>query len=269
MNSTYEQLINRNIGLLTPEQQEKINQSCVVVCGTGGLGGLIAEMMARIGVGKIKLIDWGTFEPTNLNRQNFCFTDTLDMKKTDVTEVFLKKINPELIIEKYDVVTEENVDAIMEGATLAHLCIDQLIPILILSRKCRELEVPLVEGWAAMYANARVFTKDTVSLEEAYEMPTIGRNVSDISKEESKEIHFRSMMYLTERYGLMEVYPPAVWTRFQTKGEMTTLVPLVWMTCTLMAMESVKVILEIGKVALAPDFIALNPYYNEIPIKKK
>ena len=64
------------------------------------------------------------------------------------------------------------------------LAADDIHACLIVSRKASELNIPLVEGWAIPYANVRVYTKDTPTLEDVYELPTKGKKVHELSKAE-------------------------------------------------------------------------------------
>lgn len=265
MSSHYDELVSRNIGLLTPAQQARLGGSCAVVCGVGGLGGPIAELLTRIGVGRIILIDHGTFEPTNLNRQNFCFGSTNGERKTDVTRRFLLDINPGLRVETHLELTSANCEAIVSAADVAFLAVDDLHPILLLSRACRKAGVPLVEGWAVAYGNARVFTKDTPSLEEAYRFPTSGREVDDIGEAERRGLLLQSIQSLSGIEGMADFYPPAARQRLIERGEGTTLGPLVWLTCCLMAMEGVKALLGLEPLALAPRFALYDPFRHRIP----
>lgn len=59
----------RNLGFLTLEEQERINNSVVAIAGAGGDGGLLALQFARLGVGEIRLADPDPFEAENINRQ--------------------------------------------------------------------------------------------------------------------------------------------------------------------------------------------------------
>lgn len=79
------------MGLLDAKQQKKISETKVAISGLGGIGSPIAEMLCRLGFRRFSLLDHGRFELTNLNRQIFCYTDTDELLKTDVTESFLKK----------------------------------------------------------------------------------------------------------------------------------------------------------------------------------
>ncbi len=264
----YNSLANRNLGLLSEDQQETLRRSCVAVAGLGGLGGPISEMLCRLGIGSFKLLDHGTFEPTNLNRQNFCFSDTDGLRKIDVTEEYLRKINPDVKTDKYFEVTEENVEAFLDGVNVVSLSVDSVIPCLIISRAARALGLPLVEGWAAVFGNVRVFTSDTPTLEEAYEYPTIGREIASISAAEAQQLALLTLQNVIPRIpGVDEYYKPSDWQRLQEKNEGTTLAPLVWLTCTLMAIEIMKILLGWGELALAPDFASYDPFAHRIPTR--
>ena len=59
----------RNLGTIGLDGQAKLLQSAVSVVGLGGLGGYVTEALARMGVGRLVLIDGDVFEEHNLNRQ--------------------------------------------------------------------------------------------------------------------------------------------------------------------------------------------------------
>ena len=267
--AVYKSMVNRNLGLFSEERQQRIKDSCVALCGLGGVGGPISEILCRLGVGSFKLLDHGAFEPTNTNRQIFCFTDTDGRMKTDVTEEYLRKINPEVKTEKYVEITEENVEPFLEGVDVAVLSIDSAIPCLILGRATRRRGIPLVEGWAGVFGNVRVFTSDTPSLEEVYGFPTVGREISSISEEEAGLLMVQSLRATVAQ--IPEVgayYKDSDWQRLQEKNEGTTLCPCVWLTCVLMANETMKILLDWGKLALAPTFAVYDPFAHQVPAQR-
>ena len=96
----------------TPGVHEKIKGATVGIAGLGGLGSAIAVALARIGVGRLILVDFDIVEPSNLNRQQY-FIDQLGMAKSEALEANLKRINPYV---QYDVhcvrVTPENIDGL-------------------------------------------------------------------------------------------------------------------------------------------------------------
>jgi molybdopterin-synthase adenylyltransferase len=261
---SYSNMVNRNIGLLTEGQQECLRKASVALFGLGGLGGVIAEIFARSGVGSIKIVDYDKFEPTNLNRQIFAFQETLGRWKTDVTEEFLKKINPELKIEKFNKVDVDNIDEILKNTSIAVLAIDSAKPCVIISRAAKKCGIPLVEGWAIPFGNSRVFTKDSPTLEEVYNLPTKGRAISDISEEEFKELKIYMLAELKKIKGVEDFYPPLAIERIK-KGQIPSFAPVVWLTAVLMAFETLKILLQWGKPPLSPHFSLYNPFDNSIP----
>jgi len=93
----------------TPGIHKKLKEGKVAIAGLGGLGSNISVMLARIGIGKLLLVDFDVVEPSNLNRQHYDLTH-LGMLKTDALKNQLNKINPFIETETCNLkVTEENV----------------------------------------------------------------------------------------------------------------------------------------------------------------
>ncbi len=95
-NYTYDEIFQRNIGIFTKEEQEKIKNLKIAVIGVGGLGGPVAESLARLGVGELRLVEPDTFEVSNLNRQTGAYLDTLGRNKAEVLAEMAMRINPEI-----------------------------------------------------------------------------------------------------------------------------------------------------------------------------
>lgn len=90
-------------------EQELLSQAHIAVAGLGGLGSNIAVSFARLGVGRLHLIDFDRVDITNLNRQQY-FIHQIGMKKTDALKENLLKINPYLdILTDCVEVTSDNV----------------------------------------------------------------------------------------------------------------------------------------------------------------
>ncbi|MCQ2490893.1 MAG: tRNA threonylcarbamoyladenosine dehydratase [Ruminococcus sp.] len=89
-------------GMLFGEKaMEKLAASRVAVFGIGGVGGHVAEALARSGVGALDLIDNDRVAPSNLNRQIFAVQSTIGMLKVDAAEQRLHDINPECSVVKH------------------------------------------------------------------------------------------------------------------------------------------------------------------------
>lgn len=93
---TYEEIFQRNIGVFTKEEQQKIGGLKIAIAGAGGLGGPVANFLARLGVGEIRVADDDVFDVSNINRQFGAYVDTIGKKKVLVIEAELERINPSL-----------------------------------------------------------------------------------------------------------------------------------------------------------------------------
>lgn len=78
---------------------DKLDNSNIMVVGLGGVGGYVAYLLVRAGVGNITLVDFDTVDESNINRQIVATTKTLGMSKTDVMRDILLDINPKCNIE--------------------------------------------------------------------------------------------------------------------------------------------------------------------------
>lgn len=77
---------------------EKLQASRVAIFGIGGVGGYVAEALARSGVGCFDLIDNDTVALTNLNRQIIATHATLGQAKVQVMAERIHAINPEAVV---------------------------------------------------------------------------------------------------------------------------------------------------------------------------
>jgi molybdopterin/thiamine biosynthesis adenylyltransferase len=109
MKSFYELFTERNIGIVSQEEQDRIRKSRIGIAGVGGVGGLLAERLVRLGVMNIRITDPGVFDESNLNRQFGCTSKSIGKNKARTVARLLKEINPELSVG-YDLkgITDES-----------------------------------------------------------------------------------------------------------------------------------------------------------------
>jgi len=63
--------LEKNFGIFSPAELSKIAKTRVLIVGLGGIGGYLANALARLGVRQLTLVDFDKFKVTNLNRQLF------------------------------------------------------------------------------------------------------------------------------------------------------------------------------------------------------
>lgn len=102
----------------SPDVYNAVKSAYVAVLGLGGLGSNVAIMLARLGVGKITIVDYDRVEPSNLNRQSYYVDDIGKLKCTALSEQ-IKKINPYIKVSAINArVTQANILEIVNGATI-------------------------------------------------------------------------------------------------------------------------------------------------------
>ncbi len=85
--------------LLGSKAMERLYTSHVAIFGIGGVGGYVAEALARCGVGAFTLIDNDKVALSNINRQIIATMDTIGRNKVAVMEERILSINPEAQVE--------------------------------------------------------------------------------------------------------------------------------------------------------------------------
>ena len=90
-----ENQFSRTERLLGKENMEKLSAARVCIFGIGGVGGYVAEALARSGVGHLELVDNDVVCLSNMNRQIIATHQTLGQYKVDAMKERILSINPE------------------------------------------------------------------------------------------------------------------------------------------------------------------------------
>lgn len=93
-----EDLLKRNVKGIS----EKLKEAKVCILGLGGLGSNVAVLLARSGIGYLKLVDFDTVEASNLNRQQYRISH-IGIKKTEAMKSIIREINPFVETEVLDI----------------------------------------------------------------------------------------------------------------------------------------------------------------------
>ncbi|WP_096635393.1 thiamine biosynthesis protein ThiF [Clostridium cochlearium] len=115
---TKEEMEAQLVARHTPKVYEKLKKVSVAIAGLGGLGSTAALSLARVGIGKLILVDYDVVEPSNLNRQQY-FIKHIGMKKTQAMKDIISQCNPFVKIETIDAyVDEKNIESIFKDADI-------------------------------------------------------------------------------------------------------------------------------------------------------
>jgi molybdopterin/thiamine biosynthesis adenylyltransferase len=116
----YWKSFERNIGILTKEDQKRLKDCRIAIAGAGGVGGIYMATLARIGVGKFVVSDPDSFDHSNINRQYGATVDTVGRNKASVMKEIAQAINPSVEVRVLEEgLTAGNTEDFLEGCDLA------------------------------------------------------------------------------------------------------------------------------------------------------
>jgi adenylyltransferase/sulfurtransferase len=131
---------------LGDKNQRKLEKSTVAVVGTGALGSVAAELLARSGVNLV-LIDRDSVDETNLQRQTLFNEEDIGKMKAEEAGKKLRAINSKIKIKSY--VTEINRNNIdMAKSDVILDCVDNMKTKIILNDYAVKKRIPMVHGAA-------------------------------------------------------------------------------------------------------------------------
>jgi len=137
----------RNVNALSVEDVLKLHDAKVCVVGVGGLGGYVVEILARIGVLNITIVDYDVFEPNNLNRQLFSEEALIGSYKVDAAVQRMTKVNSDVVVNGIKKkLTKDNAREILAGHDVAVDALDNIQTRLMLASVCADLDIPMVHG---------------------------------------------------------------------------------------------------------------------------
>ncbi len=138
------QIMIRGLG---EEGQEKLKRAKVIIAGGGGLGSPSSIYLAAAGVGTIRIVDHGSVELSNLNRQVLHWDKDIGRRKVASAAEKLKKLNPGVEIEAIEeVITEVNVSQLVADFDLIVDAMDNLPTRYLLNKAAIDKNIPFFHG---------------------------------------------------------------------------------------------------------------------------
>ena len=241
---TYAEMTTRNLGFVTPEQQQQLRAARMFIPGVGGMGGACFLTLLRAGVGHFTIADIDTFEISNLNRQVFAFTDTAGKLKAEVAAEAAARINPEAEIK---VLGGEWLDQI-ETLAATHPVIvngtDDAQAGVRMYRVAAEKGATIVDAYAATLPSVYVVRPHDPRPEVRMGYPTVGkdwREINDADRQAClmKELEWTLTHSSTHKYVDLGIAAELA----AGKRKRFSFAPMVITTGNLMAYEAIRLIL--------------------------
>jgi molybdopterin/thiamine biosynthesis adenylyltransferase len=192
--------------------QQKLKAARVLVVGAGGLGSPALAYLAAAGVGTLGIIDHDEVGLSNLQRQMVHVTKAVGSPKTESARAFINAINPNVIVEAHAVKLDAGNARLLTGVFDIVLDgTDNFATRAVVAEACERGRKPLVSGAVSMYdGQVTTFLRD-------------GPRFTDLYPEAPNEEDLPSC---------------------EVNG---VLGPVTGVIGTLMAMEAIKLITEVGE----------------------
>ena len=127
---------------------KKLQSKKVIVFGIGGVGGYVCEALARCGVGRLDLVDSDTVSRSNINRQIIALHSTIGQKKVEVMKNRINDINPEIVVNAYDLFFSKESSNKIDFAEYDYVvdCIDTVSAKLEICVLCDKIGTPIISS---------------------------------------------------------------------------------------------------------------------------
>ena len=187
---------SRTALVLGEEGVKKLHQSSVCVFGLGGVGSYCAEALARVGVGKLTLVDKDRVEESNINRQLVATYKTLACSKAEVMAARVKDVSPHAtVIAKELFYLPETADELPFDFDFIADCVDNVTAKIAICERAFQKKIPVI---SAMGAGNRT---DITSLRVA---PIEKTSVCPLARVMRRELKARSVTGVTAVYSIEE-----------------------------------------------------------------
>lgn len=244
-------MLNRSALFFTQAELHKVRNSTFAIAGLGGVGAITAELIARWGVKRFRLFDKDRYDRSNLNRQLFATSKTLNKLKVEVAAERIKEINPYAEIEMTiaDRVDNKNVHQFVKGADIIIQTTDSPSSKLFYLA-AQKHKVPLVNGYSTI-TGCRIQTFDYRNSDCKSFLDSLWNRLKFSNQKPPVKMNREELNVFDDQY----VHATAPSINFVTN-----------MVGCLIVAEAIKRITGRGKVILYPQYLELDIFNFKMKI---
>jgi molybdopterin/thiamine biosynthesis adenylyltransferase len=267
----YEKAFRVNLGIFSKLEQERIRKARILIVGAGGVGGVTAIILARTGVTNFVINDIDKFEPTNMNRQIGCFTDTLGKYKAEVTRDEILRINPEANVKHYNKCFNfDELAGLLQECDVFIPTVDDFVygaKAIMLAQKLKKLTV--VWSPAGLWGYVTTFPPDSPSTIDPCEIFGSPSNISELDYEKLHQFMENPFHRGARRWYLTSGKWRVEWFNKWRNEEVShaQLCPSVWLGASLACIEVIKYLTGKWKPVKAPKIWHLRLGDNRIKVE--
>ena len=221
----YWEIISRQMSVVTRSEQQRFKDAKITVIGCGGIGGETIEMLARMGIGELVLVDKDAFDLSNLNRQTLAAISDLGQ---------VRLINPYVKVTTFNEhVDQTNISKVIGDSDIVIDALDNVLTRVIVSREAKNKGIPYIHGAIhGTMGQTSVFLPDgDITYEEMFNLPSAGKELTEDVIDDLKHV---------------------------TSGVPPVIGPTPNIIGCLEAFEAFKVITGVGKVISAPKILTFD-----------
>ena len=122
--------------MLIGDGADLLRSAKVIVFGLGGVGGYVAEFLARAGVGCIGLVDNDTISRSNFNRQLLATNGSEGVSKTRAAAERIASVNPDVAVREYNMFFTKDSELDLSEYDCCADCIDTVSSKIELAVRC-------------------------------------------------------------------------------------------------------------------------------------
>ncbi|MBQ2832611.1 HesA/MoeB/ThiF family protein [Methanobrevibacter sp.] len=230
----YWEIASRQMSIVTRSEQERFKDAKITVIGCGGIGGETIEMLARMGIGELVLVDKDAFDLSNLNRQTLALITDLGLDKSAVAKEKVRLINPYVNVTTFNEhVDQTNIDKVIGDSNIVIDALDNVLTRVIVSRAAKEKGIPYIHGAIhGTLGQVTVFLPNSEkTYEEMFNLPSLGKELNEETFDALKNV---------------------------TSGVPPVIGPTPNLIGCLEAFEAYKIITGVGKVTVAPKILTFD-----------
>jgi molybdopterin/thiamine biosynthesis adenylyltransferase len=240
---------NRNLGILTPDEQERLLCTTVCVVGLGCTGCAVTEFLARAGIGAFVLVDGDRFEESNINRQLYARVSTVGEFKAEAAKKAVRDINPDAQVTAHsEFLSPTNAAQIIESADVVINGLDDAYTMVVLHRTARAFGKPsvfLLSGCIPFQGICTILPADShVEYETFMSLPSKGLPLEPA--EPLRALLFEKVTKARIQSALRRGAIPGDWVerRMRGTGSVPSFGPTSNITAILAALETIKLLIR-------------------------
>jgi len=192
----YETFTTRNIGFVSEQEQARLREARIFVCGVGGMGGAAFMALVRAGIGQFIIADIDCFETSNLNRQVFATAATLGLGKAQAAAEAARLINPEIAIEVLGAEWIEQIPAIAARCAVLVNGMDDIAAGVQLYREAKSAGATVIDAYMSPLPSVIVVRPNDPRPEERLGFPTIGKDWRAIDEADRRAAMLREVEHV-------------------------------------------------------------------------